>query len=183
MIIEILLVVAVLVIGLVIFIATRPADFLTVRSACIPAPPATIFAEVNDLHRWEAWSPWARLDPSATNTYDGPADGVGSSMHWRGNNKVGEGRMTIVASQPHQLVRLKLEFLKPFVAVNDVDFTFEPGVEGTLVTWSMTGRRNFMFKAMGLLVDCDKMCGDMFMQGLANLRAIVTSDRTPVATR
>ena len=39
----------------------------------------------------------------------------------------------------------------------------------------MSGARNFMFKAVGLFMDCDKMVGDQFEQGLANLQAVSTA--------
>ena len=50
--------------------------------------------------------------------------------------------------------------------------SFEPKGEATVVTWSMSGTNSFMGKAVGLFMNCDKMCGDMFEQGLANLSAV-----------
>ena len=76
-------------------IATRPADFRISRSAVIPASPAAVFAQVNDFHNWEAWSPWAKMDPDAKSTFDGPTSGVGSKFHWAGNSQVGVGNMSI----------------------------------------------------------------------------------------
>jgi hypothetical protein len=172
MILGIFLVAAAALAAFLIAVATRRGAFRVVRSAVIPAPEATLFAEVNDLHRWQAWSPWARLDPAAQNDFAGPPLGIGSSMHWTGNNKVGEGRMTIIETEPCSFVRLRLEFLKPFQAINLAEFTFEPRVEGTLVTWSMSGTNKFLGKLMGVFIDCDKMCGAMFEQGLANLEVV-----------
>lgn len=173
MIIEVLVVLLILLAGLAVFIASRPANFRIVRSETISVPAAAIFAELNDLHRWEAWSPWAQLDPASTSEFAGPASGIGSSMHWRGNSKVGEGIMTIIESQPVQLVRLRLEFLKPFKATNTAEFSLEPHPGGTVVTWSMTGTNNFGAKAFNLVVNCDRMVGGMFEQGLVNLKAVV----------
>ena len=141
-------------------------------------PPAVVFEHVNDLHLWQAWSYWARLDTAAQYTYAGPPSGTGASMSWVGNNKVGEGRMTITESRSASLLRLKLEFFKPFKATNSAEFTFQPQGSQTLVTWSMSGKNNFMGKAFGLFVNCDKMIGGMFEQGLANLKTIV---EVPVA--
>jgi len=28
--------------------------------------------QVNDFHQWDAWSPWAKLDPDAKITFEGP---------------------------------------------------------------------------------------------------------------
>jgi hypothetical protein len=65
-------------------------------------------------HRWEAWSPWAKLDPAMKTSFDGASDGPGAIYTWSGNNHVGEGRMTITGSQPDGLVRIKLDFLQAF---------------------------------------------------------------------
>lgn len=173
----ILIALAAMVAVFVVIVATRPAEFRVSRSATLPAPPSVVFAHVNDLHNWEAWSPWAKLDPQAKGTYDGPREGEGASFAWSGNSEVGEGRMTITESRPHELVRLRLEFVKPFQATNEAEFTFEPAGEQTLVTWSMSGRNNFMSKAVGLFIDCEKMVGGQFEQGLANLTSVVETAR------
>jgi len=175
MIMEVLIAFALIVAALIVFIATRPSTFRVSRSATIPTPSSVLFAAVNDLHQWEAWSPWARLDPHAENTYEGSPSGVGSVFRWKGNGKVGQGSMTILESVPDQLIRIKLEFLKPFQATNLAEFTFEPKGNQTVVTWSMSGTNNFVGKAVGLFINCDKMCGDMFEQGLSNLKTVTQS--------
>ena len=168
----ILVIAALVVIGFVILVLTRPADFRLTRSATIAAPPAVVFAEVNDFHQWEAWSPWAKMDPNATNSYEGPPAGVGAKFSWSGNNKVGEGSMTITESRPSDLVRLQLESLRPFKGTNTTEFTFQPQDGKTLVTWTMTGKNNFIGKAVSLFMDCEKMVGPDFEKGLANLKAV-----------
>lgn len=92
---------------------------------------------------------------------------------WTGNKDIGEGRMTIIESRSNELVRFELEFIKPFKAINTVEFRFQPEGDQTLVTWSMTGKNNFIGKAIGLVMNCEKMVGGQFDEGLANLRAIV----------
>ena len=72
------------------------------------------------------------------------------------------------------LVRIKLEFFKPFAATNTAEFKFKPaGADGTAVTWTMTGQNNFLSKAICLFVDMDKMVGTMFEQGLAQMKSVV----------
>ena len=93
-------------------------------------------------------------------------------MSWAGSDKVGEGRMTIVESQAARLIRIRLDFIKPFKATNMAEFTFEPTIDGTSVTWSMSGERNFLFKAMGLLMNCCKMIDAQFDKGLLQLKAV-----------
>lgn len=161
--------VAVAVIMFLAVVATRPAAFRVTRSAAISAPPPAVFAQVNDLRKWDAWSPWAKLDPAAKATFEGPPAGTGAAFSWAGNNKIGEGRMTITESHPNELVRFKLKFIKPFKASNTAEFTFRPEGNRTVVTWTMSGTNNFMSKAIGLFINCDKMVGGQFEQGLANM--------------
>jgi hypothetical protein len=164
--------VAIAVVIFAVFVAIQPADFRITRTGTITAPPADVFAQVNDLHNWEAWSPWAKRDPAMKQNYEGPGSGTGASYSWSGNKDVGEGRMTITESRPSELVRIRLEFLKPFKATNTSEFTFKPDGQQTLVTWSMSGQRNFMMKAFGLFMNFDKMVGGDFEKGLASMKSV-----------
>jgi hypothetical protein len=173
----ILIAIAVIVALLVVVIATRPADFSITRSTTVSSSPQAVFPQVNDFHNWEAWSPWAKIDPEMKMTFTGPAAGTGAVYTWTGNNKVGEGRMTIVESRPSDLVRIKLEFLKPFAATNATEFTFQPQGNQTAVTWSMSGKRNFMTKAMSLVMSMEKMLGGQFETGLQQMKAIAEAGK------
>jgi hypothetical protein len=173
MLVKILIAVVVVLLGLVAFIATQPGESQVARSATFAAPAPAVFAQVNELKKWEAWSPWAKKDPQAKSSYAGPAAGAGASMSWAGNKEVGEGRMTIVESSPNALVRFKLEFFKPFAATNTAEFSFKEEGGRTALTWSMRGQNNFIGKAMCLVFDMDKMVGGDFEAGLAGIKAIV----------
>ncbi len=131
--------------------AMQPSNFRVARSTFVAAPAGDAFAQVNDLHKWQEMSPYTKLDPNAKYTFGGPPEGKGATLAWAGNSKVGEGRMTIIESRPSQLVRMKLEFLKPFQVTNTAEFAFEERGDQTKVTWSMFGKSKFMCKAMGLL--------------------------------
>jgi len=170
---KILLALLVVIVLAIVAIAMQPSEFRIARSTTIDAPPPAVFDQVNDFHNW-TWSPWAKLDPEMKITYEGEPAGKDAIYEWSGNQEVGEGKMTIIESRPNELVRIKLEFLKPFAATNEAQFTFDPQ-EGdkTEVTWSMTGKNNFMMKAFHLLMDMDKMLGSDFDKGLANMKAQV----------
>ena len=169
----VLAVIFVLIVVLAGIIAMQPATFTVTRSAKMAAPPDAVFAQVNDFHNWNDWSPWAKLDPNAKNTFDGPSSGKGAHFHWEGNSEVGEGEMTITESRPDELVLIKLEFIKPFASVCDTEFKFQPEGDQTAVTWTMTGQNTFMSKAMHLVMDMDEMVGGSFDEGLANLKSVV----------
>src|SRR6185436_17101875 len=121
MLINILIGIAVVIIVFLMIAATRPEDFRVSRSATFSAPPEVVFPLVNDFHNWEAWSPWAKIDPAVKNTFSGPISGKGAGFAWSGNNKVGEGRMTITESRPSELILIQLEFLRPFKATNTTE--------------------------------------------------------------
>jgi Polyketide cyclase / dehydrase and lipid transport len=155
-----------------VIVAKQPSHFRVERSITVNAPSALVFDHVNDLHKWEQWSPWAKLDPNAKGTFEGPGAGLGASHSWAGNKDVGEGKMTIIESRAGEFVRFRLDFLKPFKATNTSEFTFTSEGTQTAVTWSMEGTNNFIFKAVGLFMDCDKMIGKDFEKGLADLKTV-----------
>jgi len=128
---------------------------------------------VNDFHQWEAWNPWGKIDPAMKQTYEGAPAGTGAIYTWAGNNEVGEGRMTIMESRPSELIRVKLEFFKPFAGTNTAEFTFKPEANQTMVTWSMFGEKNFMAKAIHLFMNMDRMIGGQFETGLAQMKSVV----------
>jgi uncharacterized protein YndB with AHSA1/START domain len=157
---------------LLIFAATRPADFRVERSATLSASPETLFEHVNNHHKFNTWNPFLKLDPNVKNTYTGPDSGVGAVCSWDGNRNVGAGSCTIIQSKPAELVRCRMDWKRPMEGTATVDFTFKPEGEKTIVTWAMYGKNNFMGKLMSVFMNCDKMCGPQFEKGLADLGAV-----------
>ena len=167
---------------LVVFLAVaalRPADFRIVRSIAINAPAGAVFPYLNDLRLWQEFSPWAKLDPQVQNTYTGPAAGVGASLSWSGNAKIGQGSMTIIESVPGELVRMNLVFIRPFPANNLAEFTLQSAGDQTSITWSMTGRYNFIARAVGLFMNMEKLVGGDFARGLATLKTLAEASKRP----
>jgi Polyketide cyclase / dehydrase and lipid transport len=168
-------VVGVLVIAFVAFVALQPSRFRVTRKTTISAPAPVVFAQVNDFHNWQAWSPWAKLDPTAKNSFEGPTAGPDAVFRWSGNDQIGEGSMTIKESRPSELIKIELEFIRPMTGTSDVEFDFEPVGEQTAVTWSMTGEHNFIGKAVCLFMNMDKTVGGDFEKGLALLKTAAES--------
>ena len=170
---KILIAVVALIAVFVIVVALQPSEFKVERTATIPAPVSTVFAQVNDFHKWEAWSPWAKLDPNAKVGFEGPPAGTGTIMTWSGNDKVGEGKMTLAESRPDELIKIKLDFIKPFEGTSTAQFAFKPEGDQTAVTWTMEGHHNFIAKAMCLIMNGRKMMADAMDEGLANMSRVV----------
>jgi hypothetical protein len=164
--------VAVPVAGILLFAASRPDAFRIERSATIKAPPEKIYAQVNDLRAWTAWSPWERIDPALKRSYSGPQAGKGAAYAWEGNKDVGSGRMEITDAVPAAKITIKLDFLKPFEAHNTAEFAFTRQGDATTVTWAMYGPSPYLSKLIGLVFNMDRMVGGQFETGLANLKSI-----------
>ena len=159
-----------LIVVLAIVVALQPAAFRIERSAQIQAPPSVVYGFVDDFHAWQAWSPWAKLDPNMKTTYGGPPKGQGAEYTWSGNDKVGSGRMQILrASEPNEL-DVQLQFMAPMTATNTAEFRFKPEADGTQVSWAMTGENGFIGKAFSLVMNMDKMLGADFEKGLSALK-------------
>jgi uncharacterized protein YndB with AHSA1/START domain len=169
---KILIVIAVIIVVFLIIVATRPADYRISRTTTIAAPPAAVFAQVNDFHKWESWNPWGKIDLAMKQTYEGTPAGKGAIYTWVGNKEVGEGRMTITESRPSELVLINMEFFKPMAGTATTEFTFKPQGNQTTVTWAMTGKNNFMSRAVCMFMNMDKMIGGQFEKGLAAMKTV-----------
>ncbi len=171
----ILIVLAVAIVALLAYAATRPDSFRVERSVAIKASPEKIYANLQDFNRWVAWSPWEKMDTTMKKTYGGAATGKGATYAWAGD-KAGVGSMEILDATPSQALKIKLDFTKPFEAHNLVDFTLKPqgagGQDGTQVTWAMYGPSNYMTKIVHIFMDMDKIVGKDFESGLADLKAV-----------
>jgi hypothetical protein len=160
--------------GLSIFVATRPDTYHVERTLKIDAPADVVFAQLDDLHAWAAWSPWDKLDPAMTKAFEGPQRGVGASYSWQGNDKVGKGKMTVVESQAPSFVAYRLEFIEPFADVSQTTMRITPGARepAVSVTWAMDGKKNFVSKLFCLFVNMDQEIGGDFDKGLAQLKTV-----------
>ena len=155
-----------------VYAASKPDTFHIERSTSIKALPEKIFAIIDNHHHWEAWSPWEKLDPAMKRTFSGPASGKGAIFEWDGNRKAGAGRSEITESSPPSRLVMRLDMFKPFKAQNTVEFNLEPQGDATRITWAMRGPQPYVAKVMGTLMDCDKMVGKNFEEGLASLKAL-----------
>jgi hypothetical protein len=172
MLVIIAVVVGVVLVGLLGYAATRPNTFWVARTQPILASPGRIFRLIEDYRQWAAWSPYEKLDPTMQKTFSGSEKGQGAVYSWAGNNKAGKGRMEIIDAVSTSLVRIKLDFLKPFEGHNTAEFTLAGKGGATNVTWAMYGPMPFPFKVMSIFVNIDNMPGKEFAAGLTNLKAI-----------
>ena len=161
--------------------STKPDTMRIERKGSTTAAPATVYAILNDFHRFHEWSPWQKLDPNMKVDIQG-GPGTGSVYHWSGNAEAGEGRMTITDSQPDSHVGMDLEFIKPFESKSTAEFLLAPSGNGTEVTWVMNSKNNMMSKVMLVFMNMDAMVGKDFTEGLSNLARVAEREPAPMAT-
>jgi uncharacterized protein YndB with AHSA1/START domain len=158
--------------GVVVLASQRPDTFRIERTTVINAPPEKIFPLINDMRSWSAWSPYEKKDPDMKRTFSGAAMGKGSVYEYEGDKNIGKGRLEITESTPPSKVVIDLKFLEPFKANHTAELTLEPQDDGTKVTWAMYGPAPLMAKVMHMFFNMEKMVGDDFAAGLANLKAL-----------
>jgi hypothetical protein len=105
-------------------------------------------------------------------TFSGTTSGKGAVFEWEGNSKAGAGRNEITASSPPNKLVMRLDMYKPFKAQNTVEFALEPQGGSTNITWAMYGSQPYMAKVMSVFINCDKMVGKDFEEGLASLKTL-----------
>jgi len=162
--------IAVAVAVVLIFAATRPDRFEVQRSASIRASADKIFPLINDLRAFNTWNPFDKKDPNIKGSYSGPESGKGAAYAFE-SSQAGSGRLEIAEAAPPSRVTMRLVMSKPLAADNRVQFTLQPQGDATQVTWAMDGDVPFVGKIIHLFVDMDRMVGQEFAAGLADLKA------------
>ena len=124
---------AVVFMSLLLFGLILPGTWEVERSIEMPAVPERVFAYVNDVALWDAWTSW----PEAAAERFGPSTGVGAGRSWD-DPEFGDGVFTIVESVAGERVGYRVE-------VEDGSMITEGTIElarldgGTRVTWRETG--------------------------------------------
>jgi effector-binding domain-containing protein len=162
------LVVVLAVIGLIL-----PRHVVVKRFVIINRPASLVYATVNSFVLFPKWSPWQELDPSMSQTTQGPRDGVGAKLLWKGNDKVGSGTQLITASSADQSVASDLDFGDMGAAKSLVTLTTEGNMTRTTWTVDVDMGANPIGHYFGLTMD--SMLGKDFATGLAKLKNLVES--------
>ena len=163
--------IAVMIGGVLAYASTLPDRFQVQRSLSIRAAPDKIFPLINDLHAFNTWNPFDKKDPSIKGSYSGPASGTGAIYAFE-SRMAGTGSLEILGAAAPSKVTMRLLMSKPIAADNRVTFTIEPTNDVTRVTWTMDGGMPFVGKLIHLVINMDKMVGNDFESGLADLKTL-----------
>lgn len=167
---KIVMTILLIIMGFASIIAMNPSDYSVSRNIIINAPASSVFPMINNFKNWEKWSPWKSNDPGAKTTFEGPEQGLGAIMRWSDSQSVGS--ITITQSVSNEFLDYALEFEKPLKSKATSQFTLSSG-ENTVVTWSMSGKHNFLGKVFAFFYDTEKMIGESYELGLNNLKSFV----------
>lgn len=154
------------------YVATREGKFVYVRSDVIQASKERIFPFISDLRLGGQWSPYEQMDPKMKKTYLGEDGQVGSKMVFE-SKAGGSGSIELLKIVPNESVELRLLMTSPIPADHIVEYKLTPEGQGTRFTWTMSGDGGFFGKLMNVFIDCEKMVGGQFSQGIANLKSLM----------
>jgi hypothetical protein len=163
-----LLIIAAIVVAILVYAATKPGTFSISRSATMEAPPARIFPFVNNLADHAKWSPFAQ-DPKTNHVLGTPSAGTGARIDFDGNCR---GSLSVTDSKPDSKILMRLLMTKPMPCDNKIEFSFVPEGASTNITWQMSGPQPYLGKLMSVFINCEKMVGKQFEQGLTELKKL-----------
>lgn len=162
------------VLGILVAAFVKPKEYRLERSVSTSASAAEVFRVLNDIQRFQEWSPWKKLDPEAKYEYSGPLLGVGSAVAWDGNKDLGAGRMQIVDTQPEKAIFIETEFFRPFASKSRTSWLVSDEGSQRKITWVMEGiNETIIARVFNVIVSMDKILGKDFEEGLASLKSIV----------
>lgn len=167
---KILIVVGILVVLIIIVGFMQPHTTTLSREKMIKAPPEAVFAEVNDLHRWPAWSWWIKNDPTMKITFGEPAAGLNASYAWTSDD--GDGTLNIIESDPGKSLKTAIHFSDFGTAYGT--YTFAPAGDSTRMTmeFSFENGMNPLIRLMSAFMIKPEV-DEAFEYELSTLKAIV----------
>ncbi len=149
------------------------------RSVEIQAPDNHVFYLISFHRQFQRWSPWAALDDNMRVSYAGPPAGIGATMTWQGNQKVGSGTSVTIEHVPNERLVNRLDFgeMGSGIATYSLE---KVSPDRTRVTWSFdTENDSVIERYFGLFLD--DILGPVYEQGLLSLKSMAES-LEPVAT-
>jgi len=159
------------VVGLVL-----PKEYEVERTVVIDAPPQSIHVFVGDLKKWSEWTPWNNEDPTLTILLGDKTAGVGASQSWTGEG--GDGELIFTASSPTEGIAYDLLFDNgAFASVAALGYR-PLSEQSTEVRWTMTGEIDMPVVGAYFALMMDAMVGQMFEQGLGELKKRVEAGET-----
>lgn len=177
MLLNLAIILAVMLILFLVYVGTRSSQFRYERSDIINASAEKIFPYLSDFKLGAQWSSYEKTDPNMKKIFSGFDGQVGSVMEFDGNREAGSGKLEMLKIIPFREVHIQLTMIKPIFTKNLVQYLLTPEAGGTRFTWIMSGDGGYMAKLVNVVIDCEKMTGDLFTQGISNLKNVVENQK------
>lgn len=128
----------------------------------------------------DKWSPWTEKDPAMKTSYEGTPGEIGHRYTWSGNKDVGSGAMQLKAFNGDTIMQ-SLTFERE--GESKAYYILKDNNSSTDVTWGMMFDVGFMGRPFMLFMNMDKMLGEDYDKGLANLKSALESEKEGLAAK
>jgi effector-binding domain-containing protein len=169
----------------------KSPEYKVERSTVIHAPVAVVWNQISRWKQFNNWNPWAALDSNAVYQFEGNDGAQGSSISWKGNDKIGAGSMRTWRIESLKSVDAELLFTAPWESKSNTRMEMSGNDGQVQVSWTMYGKQSLLERSFGLFMGgMDKMVGKDYEQGLINLKRVceqghaapVQQEAAPIAT-
>jgi Polyketide cyclase / dehydrase and lipid transport len=141
------------------------------KEIVINKPKQEVFNYIKQLKNQPKYSVWSKMDPTMLQTYTGVDGTVGFVTSWDGNKDVGKGSQTITRIVEGDSFNTQLHFIKPWESKADALMTTKAINDSTTkVNWGFKSSMSYPMNLMRLFMNMEKMLGDDYTKGLANLK-------------
>jgi uncharacterized membrane protein/predicted transcriptional regulator YdeE len=132
-------------IGGIIWLASKDRNILVERSIIIHQPVNQVWQTISNLENLPQWSPWLALDSSAKKIFSKSEQKVVTSLKWD-SNLFGSGTISITKLHENDYVELKTKFSKPYRATSTHTWQLKAIDSTTMVTWTIKKNIPFFFR-------------------------------------
>lgn len=146
-------------------------DMNVEKEIVINKPKQQVFDYVKLIKNQNYYSVWSKMDPNMKQTFTGIDGTVGFVSAWDGNKDVGKGTQTITKITEGERIETDLLFIEPWESKAAAFMTTSVVNDSTTkVNWGIKSKMPYPMNLMRLFMDMEKMLGDDYEKGLANLK-------------
>lgn len=149
-----------------------PNEYKVEKSIEINKERSEVHNFMKYFSNFDKWSPWSEMDPDMKVEISGDDGTVGAQYYWKGNDDVGEGKMTITSIRDSE-IKIDLQFMEPFEAESPTVYKLKDSENGTEVSWYMEGEMSYPWNIFMLMMDMEEAIGKDFDNGLTKLKSAI----------
>ncbi|MBP6432381.1 MAG: SRPBCC family protein [Ferruginibacter sp.] len=149
-------------------------DLNVSKEVVINKPKQDVFNYIKQLKNQNNYAVWNKMDPNMKQTFTGTDATVGFISAWEGNKDVGKGQQTITKITEGERFETELKFIEPWESkANAFMTTTAVNDSTTKVSWGFESKMAYPMNITKLFMDMEKMLGDDYQKGLANLKTVL----------